>query len=123
MPVSTIARVVPQIIKGGRAEQLGLGVQIDPQQRIERRVGIRGVVVLGVPAGSGAAKAGLRGITQTARGIALGDVIVGIDAQKVESFDDFYNALDTHKAGDMVDVKVLRGEDVVTVKLDVVLLP
>jgi S1-C subfamily serine protease len=123
VPVGTIARVVPQIIKNGKAEQLGLGIQIDPQQRIERRVGIRGVVVLAVPPGSGAAKGGLKGVTQTARGIALGDVIVGIDAQKVESFDDLYNALDAHKAGDKVDVKVQRGEDVVTLKLEVLALP
>jgi S1-C subfamily serine protease len=123
VPVSTIARVVPQIIKSGKAEQLGLGIQIDPQQRIERRNGIRGVVVLAVPPTSGAAKAGLKGITQTARGIVLGDVIVGVDAQKVDDFDDFYNALDSHKAGDKVDLKVRRGEENVTLKVDVIALP
>jgi S1-C subfamily serine protease len=123
VPVSTIARVVPQIIKNGKAEQLGLGIQIDPQQRLERRAGIRGVVVIAVPAGSAAEKAGLKGATRTARGIALGDVIVGIDTQKVETFDDLYGALDTHKAGDKVDVKLQRGDEVVTIKLEVLALP
>jgi len=50
--MSTIQRVVPQIIKNGKAEQLGLGVEVDPSRKIERRFGIRGVVVLDVVAGT-----------------------------------------------------------------------
>jgi len=123
VPVSTIARVVPQIIKSGKAEQIGLGVQIDPMHRLERRYGLHGVVVLDVTAGSPAAKAGLRGIQQTMRGLTLGDVIVGIDAAKVEDYDDLYSALDQHKPGDKVDVKVTRGDKVETVKVEVVVLP
>ena len=123
VPASTIARVVPQIIKSGRAEQLGLGIRIDPMRRLERRYGIRGVAVLEVPAESSAGKAGLRGIGQTARGLTLGDVIVGVDAAKVDDFDELYNALDAHHAGDKVDVKVRRGEETVTLKLDVLVLP
>src|SRR5262249_32861404 len=96
VPVSTIQRVVPQIIKNGRAEQLGLGVQVDPSGRLEQRLGMRGVVVLDVMPGSPAARAGLHGVTQSLGGLTLGDVIVGIDDQKVGSFDDLYSALDQH---------------------------
>src|SRR5262249_30691189 len=78
VPVSTIQRVVPQLIKNGRAEQLGLGVQVDPARRLERSHGIRGVVVLDVVTGTPAARAGMRGITQTRNGLLLGDVIVGL---------------------------------------------
>jgi S1-C subfamily serine protease len=122
VPVSTIARVVPQIIKSGKAEQLGLGIQIDPLARLERRLGLRGVVVLAVPADSPAAKTGLHGIAQTTRGLLLGDVIIGVDAAKVDDFDDLYNALDVHHAGDRVDVKVRRGDDTATLKLEVIVL-
>ena len=122
MPVSTIARVVPQLVKNGKAEQLGLGIHIDPLRRLERRYGLRGVAVLEVPPDSAASKAGLRGIGQTARGLTLGDVIVGIDAARVEDFDELYNALDAHHAGDKVDVKVRRGDEMVTLKLEVLLL-
>ncbi len=83
---------------------------------------MRGVVVLGFPPDSPAAKAGLRGITQTARGLALGDVIVGVDSAKIDDFDDLYNALDAHRAGDKIDVKVRRGDEVVTLKLEVIAL-
>ena len=72
--------------------------------------------------GSPAAKAGLRGIVQTVRGLALGDVITGVDNAKVDDFDDLYNALDSHHAGDKVDVKVLRGDKTVVLKLDVIAL-
>jgi S1-C subfamily serine protease len=97
---ATIARIVPQIIKTGRAEQIGLGIGIDPMQRLERRIGLRGVIVLSVPEGSAAAKAGLKGITQTNRGIILGDVIVKVDDKDVRDFDALYGILDAHKPGD-----------------------
>jgi S1-C subfamily serine protease len=119
VPVSTIGRVVPQIIKNGKAEQLGLGIRVDPLARLERRNGLRGVVVLQVPEGSPAEKAGLHGIVQTARGLSLGDVIIAVDAAKVDDFDDLYNALDAHHAGDKVDVKVHRGDETVVLKLEV----
>ncbi len=79
--------------------------------------------MLGVPPDSPAAKAGLRGIAQTARGVALGDVIVGVDATKVDDFDDLYNALDAHHPGDKVAVKVRRGDDTLSLDLDVLVLP
>jgi S1-C subfamily serine protease len=121
VPASTIQRIVPQIIKSGRAEQLGLGIQVD--RRLERQLGIRGVVVLAVVEGTPAAKAGLRGISRSLGGVTLGDVIVGIGPDKVDDYDDLYNALDKHRAGETVDVKVLRGKEVVTLKIEVIALP
>ncbi|HVY49162.1 MAG TPA: trypsin-like peptidase domain-containing protein [Minicystis sp.] len=122
VPASTIARVVPQIIKHGHAEQLGIGVQIDPQGRLERRYGIHGVVVLAVQPGSPAADAGLEGIKQTDQGLELGDVIVGVGDDKVADYDDLYSALDAHHPGDVVDVKVRRGDKVVVKKTKVTVL-
>jgi len=121
VPVSTILRVVPQIIKTGRAEQVGLGVQIDPTQRLERTLRIRGVIVLSVLPNTPADRAGLRGITRTPSGLGLGDVIVGIDQVKVTSYDDLYNALDTRKAGDKVSVQLLRDDKLVKVEMPLVL--
>jgi S1-C subfamily serine protease len=121
VPASTIQRIVPQIIKSGRAEQLGLGIQVD--RRLERQLGIRGVVVIAVMDGTPAAKAGLRGISRTLGGVTLGDVIVGIGPDKVDDYDDLYNALDKHRAGETVDVKVMRGKELVTLKIEVIALP
>jgi S1-C subfamily serine protease len=120
VPVSTIARVVPQIIKTGKAEQVGLGVQIDPSQRLERRAQIRGVVILSVVPNTPAAKAGLRGITQTRRGIEIGDIIVAIDEHAIQDYDDLYNTLDDYSAGAEIDITVLRDRKREKVHLELI---
>lgn len=117
VPFRVIARVVPQIIATGQAEELGFGIEIDPNQRAERRLGLKGVIVLSVQKGTPADSAGLRGIRLTSEGVALGDVVVDIGGSPVGSYDDFYNALDEHHAGDEVDVKVLRSGRVVTLRV------
>ena len=110
VPVKTISRIVPQIIRNGHAEQVGLGIQIDPEQRLERQARILGVAVLEVVPGSPAATAGLRGIRQTRRSITLGDIIVKLDNASVENYDDLYNALDGKRPGHNAQVTVLRGD-------------
>jgi S1-C subfamily serine protease len=123
VPSTTIARIVPQLIKLGKVEGVGLGIQLDPAQRLERRSGIRGVIVTGIIPGGSAEKAGLRGLTETDRGIVLGDVITGIDAARIEDYDALYNALDGKKAGDKVKVELLRNKEKVTVEVELQLLP
>jgi S1-C subfamily serine protease len=121
VPVSSIQRVVPQIIRTGRAEQVGLGVRIDPEQRLERRAGIRGVIVIAVTPGSPAEGAGMRGLRETPGGIVLGDVIVGIDDEAIHDYDDLYNTLDQHQSGDEVTVKLRRGDEVVELEVELML--
>ncbi|XXY50248.1 trypsin-like peptidase domain-containing protein [Sorangium sp. So ce269] len=122
VPSTTIARIVPQIIKTGKAETVGLGIQLDPAHRLERRNGIRGVIVMGVIPGGPADKAGLRGLSEGDRGLVLGDVIVGIDGTQVADYDALYNALDTKKPGDKVKVDLLRNGQKTTVEVAVELL-
>ena len=122
VPATTIGRIVPQIIAKGHAEQLGLDVQIDPLGRLERRFGIRGVAVLAVPPGGAAARVGIQGITQTQQGLVLGDVITGVDDQKVQDFDDLYNALDQRHAGDEVKVQINRHGETLVLSVPVVVL-
>jgi S1-C subfamily serine protease len=117
VPSRVIARVVPQIIATGHAEELGFGIEIDPNQRAERRLGLKGVIVLSVVKGTPADSAGMRGIALTPEGVALGDIVVGLGGSPVGSYDDFYNALDEHHAGDELDVKILRDGRVVTARV------
>ncbi|MBV9947815.1 MAG: trypsin-like peptidase domain-containing protein [Myxococcales bacterium] len=120
VPSTTIARIVPQILANGHPVRLGLGVGVDPLGRLEQRYGIRGVVILSVPPGSAADREGFRGITQTLEGLALGDVIVGVDDVNVRDYDDLYNAVDAHKPGDRVVAKVRRGDAVVLLKAEII---
>jgi putative serine protease PepD len=45
----------------------------------------------------------------------LGDIIVGIDNDRVETSNDLFNALEKHAVGETVKVTVVRGESRLTV--------
>jgi S1-C subfamily serine protease len=120
VPGQTIARIVPQLIKFGKVEQVGLGVEIDPQQRIEQRLSLRGIVVIATIPGSSAAKAGLHGLERTVTGMKLGDLIVAIDGKPIVNYDDLYNNLDGRRAGDIVKVKLIRDRNPLEVELALV---
>jgi S1-C subfamily serine protease len=108
VPVDTVNRVVPQLIRFGKVIRPGLGVRI-VSDSIARRLGVEGVIIAAVPVKSGAADAGLQGIQRNWRGEAtIGDVIIGINDQKVTNGDDLGNALEQYKVGDTVTVRYLR---------------
>lgn len=110
LPVSAIARIVPQIIRTGKAEQIGFGVSLDLEQRMERYYRIPGFIIRSVEPGGAAQRAGLQGVQVTRRGWVIGDILVGIGEKRIENYDDLYNALDQHRAGERVEVHVLRGQ-------------
>jgi protease Do-like 1, chloroplastic len=64
----------------------------------------------------------MRGIKQTPGRLLLGDVITGVDDQKVHDFDDLYNALDQHQVGDTVNVRLQRQGESVSLPIQVVVL-
>ncbi|WP_447974201.1 S1C family serine protease [Nitrospira sp. Kam-Ns4a] len=122
VPIDTINRIVPELIKHGRLIRPGLGVTLVPDA-IVQRWGIRGVVVGRIAPGGAADKAGLRGTRETFGGrIELGDVIVAVDGEPVEEMDDLLTILDRHKVGDKVTIEVLRDgrRKAVTVTLQAV---
>ncbi len=120
VPVQTIARVVPQLIAKGRVEQIGFGIRVDPAQRVERRFGLPGVVVLAVEPNGPAGRAGLQGVSRTPRGLALGDVIVGIDGKSINDYSDLYNALDSRKAGERAKLQIRRGDRTLALEVDLI---
>lgn len=117
VPVSTIRRIVPQIIEFGRAKRAGLGIRLLPD-RYAARAGIAGVIVGEVVDGSPADEAGLRGLQRNALGaLLIGDVIVGINEHEVKDYDDLYNALDRYRVGEEVTVKIMRDGKIAGVKV------
>ena len=110
VPVNTVRQVVPDLIRYGRIIRPVLGVGI-VEDRIAKQLGIKGVIVMNVEAGKGAAKAGLTGLKQDRNGcITLGDVIVAVDGAPVETSDDLLTILERHKAGEVVTVKTERRD-------------
>jgi len=108
VPVSTVNRIVPQLIKFGHVSRPGLGIQVISDASA-RRAGIEGVIIGEVTRGSAAAKAGLRGVQRTRFGETyVGDVIVGINNKPVRNFGELGDVLEQYKIGETVSVKILR---------------
>jgi S1-C subfamily serine protease len=109
VPVDTVNRVVPELIKHGKLIRPGLGVSLVPDA-IARRWGIRGLIIGKVWRGGSADRAGLRGARETVTGrIELGDVVVAVDGRPVETVDDLMDVMEVHKVGDRVRVDVIRN--------------
>ena len=107
VPVDTVKRVVPQLIRNGRVRRVGIGVRILPDN-YAANWGVEGVIVREPVPRSPAANAGLREMKIDRRGNAYVDVIVGIDGEPVRSFDDMFRAFDTRSPGETVVVHVVR---------------
>jgi S1-C subfamily serine protease len=109
VPVETINRVVPQIIKHGKVIKPGLGVSL-ANRGIAEQLGITGALVINVQPGSTAEKAGIRGTAQVFGGIVLGDIIIAVNGNKIEDHDDFRNELDRYRVGDTVTLIIIRDK-------------
>jgi len=114
IPVNTAKRVVPQLIQFGEVRRPKLGASLIGAAEVISR-GYRlpvenGLVIQRVEAGSTAFNAGLRGLSQAPDGgIALGDIILTIDGEKMNNLDDLYRYLDKKSIGDTVKAEVYRG--------------
>jgi S1-C subfamily serine protease len=111
VPVDTVNRVVPELIRQGRYIRPELGIELD--ERINRRIvamlRTEGVFVLRVAPGSSAEAAGLRGARIGDDGSFVpGDVIVGVEGHQVASVGELLGRLDEFKAGETVRLDVVR---------------
>jgi S1-C subfamily serine protease len=118
VPIDTVARIVPQLIRFGQVRRAGLGVSV-VSDHIVRGWGVSGVVVREVFVGSAAARAGLRSIGLDRRGnIVSADIVTAIDGHDVDSFAEFANALDGRKPGEEVVLTVVRGDETLQIEME-----
>ena len=105
VPVDTIKKIVPQLIRFGKVTKPGLPFSVLTDEQAQRfGVDISGVAIIQAPAGSS-----LRGFSRDSRGyMYIGDIITAIDQTKVRSYDDLYSALENYKIGDSVTLTVER---------------
>lgn len=115
IPVNTVTRVVPQLIAHGEYTPARLGISTDQQlnRYVTARLGVNGIVVREVNPGSGAARAGLRGTEPRAN--QLGDIIVRIDGEPVQTWRELRLVLDRYQPGDEIEVTVSRDGDLLDV--------
>jgi putative serine protease PepD len=101
IPSSMVQRVAQQLISGGKVAHAYLGVQLGDA------TSGAGATVGQVAGGGPAADAGLR----------TGDVVTAIDGRAIGSADALVSAVDGHKPGDQVTLKVRRGGDTSDIKV------
>ena len=117
IPIDTVARIVPQLIRFGEVRRVGLGVTLVPD-RYTRSWGAQGVVVNEVYPDSAAEQAGLRSIRIDRRGrILSADLITAIDGELIQRFAALANALDGRSAGEEIVLTVVRGDDVIPIAM------
>ena len=131
VPSTTAVRVVADLIKYGKVHRGTIDATvIQLSRRIAQYAGLdiaNGVLISEVARGGNAEAAGLRGGSEAAyygsrRDIIYigGDVITQIDDIAVTSLADYYSALESKKAGDVVTVVVRRNRKNVTLKIKLV---
>ncbi len=109
IPVDTVNWVVPELITHGKITRAGIGVQV-ANDALARELGLKGVLIIDVPAGGAAEQAGLRPTRRGPNGrVQLGDVITRVGGHEVVTFNDLLNALDEFKVGETITITVLRN--------------
>jgi 2-alkenal reductase len=122
IPVDTISRELPFLVKDGRYDKHPyLGVQlVDMNYELSQAMGTNvtwGVLVEGIVAGGPADKSGLIGGTRTItildqRYLIGGDIITSVNGTRVVDYDDFASYLEQHAvSGQTVQLGIIRQGD------------
>jgi S1-C subfamily serine protease len=116
VPVDTIKRIVPQLIQYGKIIRPIIGIEI--RDDITKAFDLdKGVAVLYADSKGPSGKV-LRGITRDSYGrYILGDVILAIDDQETNSYNDVYRILEKYQVGDTVTLTVIREEKTIKLKI------
>ena len=118
VPVDTVNRVVPQLIAQGRMERAELGFEPLPDRYASYFGNPKGVVVMRVPRGGAAARAGLRGLLRDGTRWRLGDVIVAVNGKTTDDYDRFLDAIEALPIGSRAELDVQRNGQRVRLAID-----
>jgi S1-C subfamily serine protease len=111
VPVDTVNRVVPQLIRGGKYIRPSLGIEVDEElnERLKALLSVEGIAILRVLPGSEADRAGLKGAMMSRDGTFVpGDIIIAIDGKPVDTVGKLFARLDDHAVSDTVKVTIVR---------------
>ena len=116
IPIDSVNRVVPELIRRGSVPTPGIGI-VAANEAAATRAGVEGVVILRTVPGSSAERAGLRGMDpNTGR---PGDVIVGVNGKPVRRLADLTQELERVGVGKKVPLAVQRDGKETSVEIDV----
>ena len=119
IPINTAKAVLNDLVTLGRVRRPALGVRtipIDPD--LAQEMGLAadyGLLIVQAVQGGAADRAGLRGGSERAYLgntpiMVGGDLIVAVDAERIESQQNLAQVMNKHRAGDTVTVTIYRGK-------------
>ena len=124
IPVDTIKELVPILIADGKIKRPSIGIlllggQTDEYIKNFYRIE-NGVIIESVVAGGPAENAGLRGVNRGEEGSAysLGDIILEIAGEEVNSYSDIFHAIEGKNPGDIVSIRYLRDGEIEEVLIE-----
>lgn len=116
VPVDVVNKVVPVLIAKGRLPRPGIGIAVLSEETAAS-LGVVGVVIDRIYPGSSAEAAGLQGIDYENQ--RLGDVILGADGREVRNLVDFSQILQNFEIGQIIMLKIGRGDQIRNVEVKV----
>lgn len=116
VPVQEVNKVIPELIRSGKLIKPGIAASL-ADARLVKRLGVEGVLILGVEPGGPAHNAGLRPTRQFGNEVVLGDIITKINGQDVRSYDDVRTELERFRVGDEVSLTILRDGQSMEIQL------
>ncbi|MEQ9108534.1 MAG: trypsin-like peptidase domain-containing protein [Limnobacter sp.] len=108
IPVDLVNEIVPQLIERGALPRPGIGIAV-ADEALARRLGIRGIAVMGVEPESPAAKAGLKPFDLQAG--VVGDIIIAVNRKPVANVLQLSKALEAIGVGGTANLLVMRGDE------------
>lgn len=116
IPVETVKRIVPLLIRDGRIATPGIG--IDPaEEDVALQAGIEGVIIARVRPNTPAEQAALRPMDSSGK---PGDIIIAADGQPVRDVYDLTDQLERIGVGGQVRLKIQRDGQVIEVTVAII---
>jgi 2-alkenal reductase len=116
IPVETVKRIVPHLIRNGRVATPGIGI-VPAKEEVALKAGIQGVIIARVRPDTPAAQAGLRPTSPSGN---PGDVIVGANSQPVENIYDLTEQLEQIGVSGEIRLKIQHDDKVIEITVAII---
>ena len=123
IPIDLVKHVVDKLINFGKYVKPSIGIETDGRFNtyLKKNMGISGIAVLGVISGSDAYKKQLKPAKLYSDGtVEFGDIILGVNGEKVGSISDLDDILERQKIGSIVKLEILREGKKIKVPIELI---